>query len=111
VDVKPRQGIVEVEVTRGGRRESVHAVAWALAAADDRPADGTAAGLPDVFPRSAVKPFQAMPVIETGAADRFGVSAAELALAAASHSGGPDHVAGVRRVEHMRWWSYHHSGA
>jgi L-asparaginase II len=67
VDVKPRQGIVEVEVTRGGRWESVHAVAWALAAADDRPADGTVAGLPDVFPRSAVKPLQALPVIETGA--------------------------------------------
>jgi L-asparaginase II len=98
VDVKPRQGIVEVEVTRGGRWESVHAVAWALAAADDRPADGTVAGLPDVFPRSAVKPLQALPVIETGAADSFGVSAAELALAAASHSGEPDHVAGVRGI-------------
>ena len=98
MDVKPRQGIVEVEVTRGGRWESVHAVAWALAAADDRPADGTVAGLPDVFPRSAVKPLQALPVIETGAADSFGVSAAELALAAASHSGEPDHVAGVRGI-------------
>lgn len=96
MDVKPRQGIVEVEVTRGGRRESVHAVAWVVAGADDRSVDGAGCGLPDVFPRSAVKPLQAIPVIETGAADRFDLGSAELALAAASHSGEAEHGAGVR---------------
>ncbi len=46
-----------------------------------------------VFPRSAVKPIQALPLIESGAADRFALSPVELALACASHSGEPEHVA------------------
>ena len=36
--------------------------------------------------RSAAKPFQALPVIEDGAADRFALSSEELALACASHN-------------------------
>lgn len=83
---------VLVEVTRGGIPESVHRGALAVLDADgavvmalgdiDRP----------VFPRSAVKGLQALPLIETGAADRFGLSDAELALACASHSGEPAHA-------------------
>ena len=46
-----------------------------------------------VFPRSAVKAMQALPLIESGAADRFGFGEEELALACASHGGEPAHVA------------------
>lgn len=84
---------VLVEVTRGGIPESVHRGALAVLDADgavvlalgdiDRP----------IFPRSAVKGLQALPLIETGAADRFGLSDAELALACASHSGEEPHAA------------------
>jgi L-asparaginase II len=45
-----------------------------------------------VFPRSAVKPLQALALLESGAAERFAVTERELALACASHSGEPDHV-------------------
>ncbi len=45
-----------------------------------------------VFPRSAVKPLQALALIETGAAERFGVSDQEIALACASHRGEPIHT-------------------
>lgn len=45
-----------------------------------------------VFPRSALKPLQALPLVETGAADAYGVSDQELALAIASHNGLPMHV-------------------
>ena len=38
-----------------------------------------------IYPRSAAKPLQALPLIETEAADRFGLTATELALACASH--------------------------
>ncbi len=48
--------------------------------------------------RSAAKPFQAVPLVEDGVVDRFGLSGPELALAAASHNGEPSHVAGVRRI-------------
>ena len=45
-----------------------------------------------VFTRSTVKALLALPLVETGAADRLGLSAAELALACASHGGEPIHV-------------------
>jgi L-asparaginase II len=48
-----------------------------------------------IFPRSAVKPLQALPLVESGAADRFAVSDAELALACASHAGTAEHVRAV----------------
>jgi L-asparaginase II len=51
-----------------------------------------------VFPRSAVKSIQQLPLVESGAADRYGLSAAELALACSSHSGEPRHVATARKM-------------
>lgn len=45
-----------------------------------------------VFYRSAMKPLQALPLLESGAADRFGLGPEEIALACASHSGEPKHV-------------------
>ena len=84
---------VIVEVTRGGAVESAHRGAGAVVDGDG----GIVFAFGDierpVFPRSAVKAMQALPLIESGAADRFGLSEAELALACASHSGEPEHVA------------------
>ena len=51
-----------------------------------------------VFPRSAVKALQALALVEQGAAERYGFGDEELALACASHSGEPAHVAGVERM-------------
>jgi L-asparaginase II len=50
------------------------------------------------FWRSAAKPFQALPLIEDGAAERFGLTSEELALACASHSSEPEQVARVREL-------------
>ncbi|MFW6088490.1 MAG: asparaginase [Gemmatimonadota bacterium] len=44
------------------------------------------------FWRSALKPFQALPVVEDGAAEAFGFTAEHLALACGSHGGRPEHV-------------------
>ena len=81
---------------RGERVESRHRVSCAVADAGGtlRHAAG-ASGIP-VFPRSAVKPLQALVLLESGAAQDFGVSQAELALACASHGGEPPHVELVR---------------
>lgn len=83
---------VLVEITRGGVIESFHHGAVAVIDADG----GVVLALGDIdrpiFPRSAIKGFQALPLIETGAADRFGLLDAEIALACASHSGEPRHV-------------------
>ncbi len=83
------------ELTRGGRVESVHAGTIAVAHVD-----GTllaSAGDPATFAyfRSSAKPFQAIPLIESGAADRFGFTPAELALCCASHNGAPGHQSQV----------------
>jgi L-asparaginase II len=84
---------VAVEVWRGDRVESRHRVR--ACAADAAGALALAVGDVDepVYPRSAVKPFQALALVESGAADAFRVGEAELALACASHGGEPDHVA------------------
>jgi L-asparaginase II len=83
---------VLVELTRGAVVESVHR--GAIAIADARGSIVFALGdaaLP-VYPRSALKPFQALPLLESGAADAFRVSDEEVALACASHSGEPMHT-------------------
>ncbi len=46
-----------------------------------------------VFPRSAIKALQALPLVESGAAERFRLTDAEIALACASHGGEPEHAA------------------
>jgi L-asparaginase II len=45
-----------------------------------------------IFPRSAIKPLQALPLVATGAADHFHLSPAELAIACGSHAGEAAHV-------------------
>jgi L-asparaginase II len=51
-----------------------------------------------VFTRSAAKPFIAAAIVGAGAAVRFGFGPDELAIAAGSHSGEPEHIATVRRM-------------
>ena len=84
---------VLVDVTRGDALESRHR--GAVAVVDASGAVRFALGDIDaaVYPRSAVKALQALPLIESGAAERFGLTDAEIALACASHSGDDVHVA------------------
>lgn len=84
---------VLVEVTRGGRTESRHRGAVAVVDGESGLFYGAGDVEAPVFPRSAVKVFQAIPLIESGAADRFRLGARELALVCASHSGENGHVA------------------
>jgi L-asparaginase II len=86
---------VLVEVWRGPLVESMHRGAVAVVDADGVVALGIGDVAKPVFPRSAIKALQALPLVETGAADRYGFGEVELALACASHSGEPAHVAGV----------------
>ncbi len=76
-----------VEALRGHAVESSHCGALAVLDADG----AVLAALGDidrpVFPRSAVKVLQALPLVASGAADRLGLSDAELAIACASHNG------------------------
>ena len=87
---------VLVEVVRGTLVESRHAGAIAVADAHGRLVLALGEVERPVFPRSAVKALQAMPLIESGAADAFGLVDEELAVACASHSGDGVHVEAVR---------------
>jgi L-asparaginase II len=51
-----------------------------------------------VYPRSAVKALQALPLVESGAAESLGLSDKEIALACASHSGSEEHIATARAM-------------
>jgi L-asparaginase II len=87
-----------VEVLRGMLVESRHRGAVAVADADGAAVLAIGDVTTPIFPRSAVKALQALPLVEAGAADAFGFGDEELALACASHSGETGHVAGVTRM-------------
>jgi L-asparaginase II len=83
---------VLVDVLRGPHVESRHAGAVAVVDAGG----AVVAQLGDidrpVFPRSAVKVLQALPLVASGAADRLDLTDAELAIACASHNGEERHA-------------------
>lgn len=86
---------VLVVVTRGGVVESRHRGRFVVVDAAGGVVDHEGDIDEPVFPRSAIKAIQAIPLVETGAADAFDVSPAELALACASHNGEPSQTGAV----------------
>src|SRR5437667_10160042 len=87
---------MHIESHRGSVLEPRHRVHVAVVDATGRLV--ASAGDPDyrTFWRSAAKPFQALPLVEDGAVERFGLNRHDLALACASHSSEPAQVALVR---------------
>jgi len=87
-----------VDVMRGNAIESTHCGALAVLDADG----GVVASLGDIerpiFPRSAVKVLQALPLVASGAADRLGLTDDELAIACASHGGEEIHAHTAARM-------------
>lgn len=81
-----------VEVRRGLLTESRHRGHISVVEPDGT--EVTHLGAPQIitYLRSSAKPFQAIPLIASGAADRFEFSPQELAVACGSHSGEPLHV-------------------
>lgn len=82
-----------VEVTRGGMVESQHNGSYVVVDGKGRVVASAGDIEMPVFPRSAIKALQCLPVIESGAADRYGFSDEEIALICSSHNGEPRHVA------------------
>jgi L-asparaginase II len=87
---------VLVEVTRGGRVESAHRGAACVYDSSGARVLSWGEVEQPVFPRSTVKLLQAVPFLESGAADICQASFKELALACASHGGERAHVAVAR---------------
>jgi L-asparaginase II len=86
------------EVTRGGLVESRHH--GDLVVVDALGQRVMAVGDPGrvTFMRSAAKPFQAIPLVESGAVDAFGISDSELGVIVASHNGEARHIQAVQSI-------------
>ncbi|HYG10026.1 MAG TPA: asparaginase [Pyrinomonadaceae bacterium] len=80
-----------VEVTRGSITESRHR--GHVVAVDGDGQIVARLGAPEIvtYLRSSAKPLQAVPLVSTGAADRFNFTEQEIAVACGSHSGEPLH--------------------
>ncbi|QKV18696.1 asparaginase [Oricola thermophila] len=83
---------VLVETVRGGIVDLRHRGAVAVSDADGRLVWSTGDVERPVYPRSAIKLFQALPLVESGAADRYGLNDKQLAFACSSHSAEEGHV-------------------
>ena len=87
------------ELTRGRIVESIHF--GAAAVVDSRGRLLASLGDPQLvtYLRSTAKPFQALPFIERGGHEKFGLTPREVALTCASHSGTDEHVATVKGMQ------------
>lgn len=87
------------ELTRGQIVECIHFGAAAVVDSHGR----LLASLGDpqlvTFLRSSAKPFQALPFIERGGHEKFGLTPREIALMCASHSGTDEHVKTVKGMQ------------
>ena len=94
MNVSPRL----VVVRRGQEEESFHCGRAVVATATGETVLAIGDAEAPVFPRSAIKPIQAIPLVASGAAETFGLTDAEVALACGSHVGSPLHVATAQSI-------------
>ena len=87
-----------VELTRGGITECIHF--GSMAVVDSSGNLLTSLGDPNLltFPRSSMKPLQALPFVEDGGPEHFGLTEEELAILCASHHGTDEHVRVLRSI-------------
>lgn len=89
-----------VEVTRGDIVESIHYGAFCVADREGRLL--AQAGHPDyvTYPRSSLKPFQALAFVEQGGAVNFGFLSEEIAIMCGSHAGTALHSSVLEGMHH-----------
>ena len=85
--------IALVEVTRGETVESVHYGAFSVADSEGNLIAHAGNAEFITYPRSSLKPFQALPLIEQGGAEYFGFFGEEIAIMCGSHAGTALHQA------------------
>ncbi|PSL41605.1 asparaginase [Planomicrobium soli] len=87
-----------VEVTRGALVESLHRGHVAVVNAKHELLYSVGDPQKVIYARSSMKPLQAIPIVETGAADHYRFSDADLSLACASHNGEEQHTERVEAI-------------
>jgi len=96
-----RNGMPAVEMVqlwRGGLLESAHCGHAVICNAEGEVVESWGDGGTVIFPRSSSKMIQALPLVESGAADAVGLTTRHLAFACASH-----HGAAIHRVMAADW--------
>lgn len=91
-------GQVTVEVRRGSMVESVHRVHVVECDGDGSVTAHAGDAHRPTFARSAIKPIQALPLVQDGAAARFGLTPEEIAVCCGSHNGASLHVEAARSI-------------
>lgn len=81
-----------VEIWRGERLESLHRGHAVVVDEAGEIVHAWGDPLAVMYPRSSAKMLQALPLVESGVADRFGLTVEQLALSCASHSGAAIHT-------------------
>ncbi len=89
---------VLVKLTRGGITESRHRGSYVVLGKNGCVLDTQGDITTPIFPRSAIKALQALPLVESGAVEHYGLSDAEIALSCSSHNGEVEHVSGAQSV-------------
>lgn len=89
---------VLVEITRGAVLESFHRGVVCIVDADNKVVFSAGDVQQVCYPRSALKFFQQIPFLRSGAADHFGLTEQEIAITCGSHNGEPAHVEAVRSI-------------
>lgn len=87
-----------VAVRRGGLVESVHRGRICVCDTDGRVLEALGDADGYVYVRSSAKPFQALPLVLSGAAEAFGLTNEELAIACGSHNAEARHLEAVRSL-------------
>lgn len=94
-DIPQGDSPILVEIWRGNMVESRHRAIAAVIDADGHVVKAWGDIEQPIYGRSSIKPLLAIPLVESGAADKFNLTEREIALACASHSGEPGHVSAV----------------
>lgn len=87
------------ELTRGRIVESIHFGAAAVVDSHGRLLASLGDPQAVTFLRSSAKPFQALPFIERGGHEKFGLTPREIAITCASHSGTDEHVEVIKGIQ------------
>ncbi len=87
-----------VELTRGGIVECVHFGALAMVDSDGKLLFSLGDSGLVTFPRSSMKPFQALPFVEFGGQEAFGLTDEEISIMCASHHGTDEHVRVLKSI-------------
>lgn len=87
-----------VAIRRGGLVESAHCGRLAVCDPEGDVLKAVGDPLAHIYARSAAKPFQALPLVLSGAADAFGLTDTDLAVACASHNAEEPHLAAVTSI-------------